>query len=39
MLLKGMASGNLVEAHIIVRSYYFLDLVFDKGLHSQLSLC
>ena len=26
-----MASGNLVEAHIIVKRYWFLDLVFGKG--------
>ena len=26
-----MASGNLVEAHIMVKKYWFLDLVFGKG--------
>ena len=26
-----MASGNLVEAHIMVKRYWFLDLVFGKG--------
>ena len=31
MLVKGMASGNLVEEHIIVKRYWFLDLVFGKG--------
>ena len=31
MLVKGMAWGNLVEAHIMVKRYWFLDLVFGKG--------
>ena len=31
MLVKGMASGNLIEAHIMVKRYWFLDLVFGKG--------
>ena len=31
MLVNGMASGNLVEAHIMVKRYWFLDLVFGKG--------
>ena len=31
MLVKGMASGNLVEAHIMVKRYWFLDFVFGKG--------
>ena len=31
MLVKGMASGNVVEAHIMVKRYWFLDLVFGKG--------
>ena len=31
MLVKGMASGNLVEAHITVQIYRFLDLDFGKG--------
>ena len=31
MLVKGMASGNLVEVHIMVKMYWFLDLVFGKG--------
>ena len=31
MLVKGMSSGNLVEAHIMVKRYWFLDLVFGKG--------
>ena len=31
MLVKGMASGNLVEARIMVKRYWFLDLVFGKG--------
>ena len=31
MLVKGMASGNLVETHIMVKIYWFLDLVFGKG--------
>ena len=31
MLVKGMASGNLVEAHIMVKRYWFLDLFFGKG--------
>ena len=31
MLVNGMASGNLVEAHIMVKIYWFLDLVFGKG--------
>ena len=26
-----MASGNLAEAHIMVKRYWFLDLVFGKG--------
>ena len=26
-----MASGNLVEAHIMVNRYWFLDLTFGKG--------
>ena len=30
MLVKDMASGNLVEAHMDKR-YWFLDLVFGKG--------
>ena len=30
MLIKGMASGNLVEAHIIVKRYWFLDVVFGQ---------
>ena len=28
MLIKGMASGNLAEAHIMVKRYWFLDLDF-----------
>ena len=31
MLVKGMASGNLVEVHIMVKRWCFLDLVFGKG--------
>ena len=31
MLVNGMASGNLVEAHIIVNKYWFLDLVLGNG--------
>ena len=31
MLVKGMASGNLVETHIMGKRYWFLDLVFGKG--------
>ena len=31
MLVNGMALGNLVEAHIMVKRYWFLDLVFGKG--------
>ena len=31
MLVKGMALGNLVEAHKMVKRYWFLDLVFGKG--------
>ena len=31
MLVKGVASGNLVEAHIMVKRYWFLDLDFGKG--------
>ena len=31
MLVKGMASGNLDEAHIMVKRYWFLDLIFGKG--------
>ena len=39
MLANGMASRNLVEAHIMVKRYWFLDLVLARGLHNQLSLC
>ena len=31
MFLKGIASGNLVEAHIIVSRNSFPDLVFGNG--------
>ena len=31
LLVKGMASGNLVEAYIMVKRCWFLDLVFGKG--------
>ena len=31
MFLKGIASGNLVEAHIIVSRNLFPDLVFGNG--------
>ena len=31
MFVKGMASGNPVDAHLIVKRYWFLDLVFGKG--------
>ena len=31
MLVKDMTSGNLVEAHIMVKRYWSLDLVFGKG--------
>ena len=39
VLVKGMVSGNLVEAHIMVKRYCFLDLVFGKGPTNQVSLC
>ena len=39
MLVKGMASGNLVEVHIMVKRYWFLDKFLVRDLHSQLSLC
>ena len=31
MFLKGIAFGNLVEAHITVSRYSFPDFVFGKG--------
>ena len=31
IFLKGIASGKYVEAHIIVKRYSFLDLVFGNG--------
>ena len=31
MFLSGMASGNLVDAHIIVRRYWFPLLAFGSG--------
>ena len=31
MLIKGMDFGNLVEAHIMVKRYWLLDLVFGEG--------
>ena len=30
-LAKGITCGNLVEAHIMVKRYWFLNLVFYKG--------
>ena len=32
MLVRSMASENLMEAHIMAKRYWFLDLVFGKGL-------
>ena len=31
MFLRGMASGNLVDAHMMVNKYLFPDLVFGNG--------
>ena len=31
MFLRGMASGNLVDAHMMVNKYSFPDLVFGNG--------
>jgi len=31
MFLRGMASGNLVDAHMIVSKYRFPDLAFGNG--------
>ena len=39
MLVKGIASGNLVEVCIMIKTYLFLDLVLARDLHCQLSLC
>ena len=36
MLVKGMASRNLVEVQIMVKRYWFLDLDFGKGLTQSI---
>ena len=36
IFLKGIASGNRVEAHIIVKGYSLPDLVFGNRLNNQL---
>ena len=39
MMVKGMASGNLVDAHIIIKIYWFQELVFGKApTHSIMTL-
>ena len=37
MFLKGMASGNLVEVHIIVNRYWLPVLVFGNGPTQSMS--
>lgn len=34
--LRGMASGNLVDAHIMVNRYWLPDLVLGRGLTQSI---
>ena len=39
MLLRGIASGNWVELHIIVNKYSFCDLVLGNGPTQSIIMC
>ena len=39
MLLRGIASGNLVELHIIVNKYSFCDIVLGNGPTQSIIMC